>query len=333
MIQLSSIQSAQLTHTVEKYGNRVTAMAVVHSLIDNSEITQPRIKAFLHQRTRQWKYFDLSFIPTQCVELPDDYFSDVSKDTTSEDTKAPSWNEDLSEQGPLPEVTNIVSASEDRPTEVGLDTDDSSEWKCGSVPCPTFAGGKEPTGECIFTDASVQRAILSFFEEVAKDPKNYQNPAFTTFFDIPRPTVDEPFALSADTTMQSSNNTQTTSHMLTPEQLELEETRTKLADMRVALDGCPDDVDVLAKGRARLMAKITKQEAAIKDLQVRSLSTGSLGVGEADEERQEWSPKVDGPRVPFAGTMVDSELLKAAGLGETANEEVEKIEEEEKAFV
>ena len=30
--------------------------------------------------------------------------------------------------------------------------------------------------------------------------------------------------------------------------------------------------------------------------------------------------QVEGPKVPFAGTMVDSELLKAAGLVESAEE-------------
>lgn len=317
-------------------------MAVIHTLIDNSEITHPGVKTLLHQRTRQWKYSDLGSSPTQCTELPDDYCGDALKINALEDTKALRWNEELPEPGPLSKTTKtwhhlalsvIPSTNGDGPATVETDNGDSSEWKSGSVPCPTFAGGKEPTGECVFTDANVQRAILSFFEEVAQDPENYRNPAFTTFADIPHPTADAPFALSADTTMQASAEVHTASHMMTPEQLELEEARTKLADMRIALDGCPDYVDALSKGRAKLVEKITKQEAAIKDLQVKALGSGSLGVGEAEDVRQDWSPKIDGPKVPFAGTMADSDLLKAAGLGDTANEELEKLEEEDKAFI
>ncbi|KAF1934308.1 uncharacterized protein M421DRAFT_50396 [Didymella exigua CBS 183.55] len=326
----------------EKYGRRVTAMAVVHTMIDNSEITHPSIKAFLHQRTRQWKYSDLSLSPTQCIELPDDYAGDASRGNPQQGTKAVCWNENLAEPGPLSKLAetlhhltlNVVPST----NRIGSTTDDSasddsSEWKSGSVPCPTFAGGKEPTGECIFTETNVQRAILSFFEDVAQDPENYRNPPFTTFADVPHPTADVPFVLSADAIMQPSANIQTAYHMLTPEQQELEEARTKLADMRIALDGCPDNIDILAKGRVKLAEKITKQEAAIKDLQVKALSSGSLGVGEAEEERQDWSTEADGPKVPFAGIMVDSELLKAAGLSETAREELEKLREEDKAFI
>ena len=316
-------------------------MALVHSLVDNSEITRPSLKAFLHQRTRQWKYTDLSLNPTQCTELPDDYQCDTSKRTTSNDTKVIRWNEKLSQSGSLSEITktlyrlalNVVPSNGDKSAPTKSDTDASSEWMSGSVPCPTFAGGREPTGECVFTEPAVQRAILAFFEDVAQDPENYRNPKFTTFADIPRPTADTPFALSADTTMQESADIQTASHMMTPEQLELDEARTKLADMRSALGACPENVDALAKGCAKLIEKITKQEAAIEELQVKALSSGSLGTGEAEALRQDWSPKVDGPRVPFAGTMVDSELLKAAGLGETAGEELKNLDEEEKAFV
>ncbi|KAF3051657.1 hypothetical protein E8E11_010088 [Didymella keratinophila] len=326
----------------EKYGKRITAMAVVHAMMDNSEITHPSIKAFLHQRARQWKYSDLSSNATQCTELPDDYIGDTPARKSSQDNKPVRWNEYVAETGSLSKIAktlhnltlNVVhpTTSNDSAAE-SIVSDESSEWKTGSVPCATFAGGKEPTGECIFTDPPVQRAILDFFEEVAQDPENYHNPAFKTFADIPHPTADAPFALSTDTIMQETSEIQMAHHMLTPEQQELEEARSKLVDMRIALSGCPDDVDALAKGRAKLTEKITKQEAAIKDLEVKALSTGSLGAGEAEDERKDWKPKAEGAKVPFAGTMADSELLRAAGLIDTASEELEKLEDKEKAFI
>jgi hypothetical protein len=331
-----------LTSIVEKYGKRVTAMAVVHAMMDNSEVSHPSIKAFLHQRTRQWKYSDLSTSSRQCTELPDDYTCDTSARKAPQDPKPVRWNEKVAELGPLSKITktlhNLALSAVPSTTSSGsvtesIASDDSSEWKTGSVPCPTFAGGKESTGECVFTDSTVQRAILDFFEEVAQDPENYCNPAFTPFADIPRPTVDAPFALSADTTMQETSEIQTALHMLTPEQQELEEARSKLVDMRIALSGCPDHVDALAKGRAKLTEKVTKQEAAVKDLEIKALSTGSLGAGEAEDERKDWKPEVEGVKVPFAGTMADSELLRTAGLIGTASEELEKLEEEEKAFI
>lgn len=39
-------------------------------------------------------------------------------------------------------------------------------------------------------------------------------------------------------------------------------------------------------------------------------------IGEKLSEGHGWKPQVEGPQVAFAGTMVDSELLKAAGLME-----------------
>ncbi|KAF3040364.1 hypothetical protein E8E12_009494 [Didymella heteroderae] len=326
----------------EKYGRRVTAMAVVHAMLDNSEVTHPSIKAFLHQRTRQWKYSDLSSSPTQCTELPNDYAGESSTDNTPQGTNAVCWNENVPESGSLSTITKTLHnlamcvtppANSDGSTMDSSASDISSEWKMSSVPCPTFAGGKEPTGECIFTDSTVQRAVLSFFEDVARNPEGYRNPTFETLGNVPHPTADAPFALSADTTMEEPFEIQTAHHMLTPERQELEEARAKLADLRIALSGCPDDVETLAKGRAKLTGKITKQETAIKDLEVKAISTGSLGAGEAENERKNWSPKVEGPKVPFAGTMADSELLKAAGLVDTASEELEKLGDEEKAFI
>ncbi|KZM20506.1 hypothetical protein ST47_g8375 [Ascochyta rabiei] len=317
----------------DKYGSRVTAMAIVHSLVDNSEITHPSLKAFLHQRTRQWKYTDLSSDPGQCVDLPDDYSSDASSQTASKGAKSIHWNEEILRSGSLSEVTktmhrlalNIVSPTDDdnnktAPTEP--DTKASAEWTGGSVLCPTFAGADEPAGECIMTNPTVQHAILSFFDQVAHDPAHYRNPPFLTFTDPPRPTADAPFALSA---VPEASDMQSAIPLATPEQEALDEARTTLLDLRTALGASPADDKQLANGRERLARKIANQETAIEELEVAALSSGSLRPGEVEDLRRDWRPKIDGPRVPFAGTMVDSELLRAAGLGEMADREVEKL--------
>ena len=301
---------------------------MVYTLLDNSEITDPRLKAFMHGRTRQWKYSDLSCNPTLCTQLPDDYSSDSPGQAKLEVPKSIHWDDVLPEAGPLPGITKSISrltldasaTPSAKPVEAAADV----EWGSGDVPCPTFAGGKEPTGECVFTEPDVQRAILSFFEEVAQDLDNYRNPKFATAVNIPQPTADAPFALDANATMPGTADIQPTSPMMTPEQAELEEARAKLEDMRTALKACPDNEELLAKGRARLTGKIANQETLIKDLQAKALGSGSLGAGEAEGVRQEWTQDVNGTQVPFAGTMVDSELLKAAGLGETAREGLEK---------
>lgn len=316
-------------------------MAVIHSSVDNLEITNTSLKAFLHERTRQWKYTDLSSNPAQCTNLPDDYSCDTSDHDASKDIKVVRWNEELSRPGLLSGITTtlhhlalntVPSTIDDTLASTKSDTNTSSTWTSESVLCPTFAGGKETAGECVFTEPAIQNAVLSFFEEVAQQPETYRNPAFTTLADVPYPTADAPLFLSADPTVPESAGVQPTSHAVCPEQMELDEARANLADLRMALDACHEDVDILAKGRKRLAQKILNQETAIKGLQVKALGSGSLEASEAEGLRQEWSPKVDGPQVPFAGTMVDSELLKAAGLGDTASEELEK-DGEEKAFV
>ena len=305
-------------------------MAMVYTTLDNSEITDPRLKAFMHRRTRQWKYSDLSWSPTTCTQLPDDYPSDSPGQATPKVPQTIRWDDVLPEAGPLPEITKSMShltldtsgTTSAKPAGAAAGAD--AEWGSGEVPCPTFAGGKEPTGESVFTEPEVQRAILCFFEEVAQDPENYRNPKFKTAMNIPQPTADAPFALDANATMSPTDDIQPTSPMLTPEQAELEDARAKLEDMRSALKACPDEVEMLAKGRARLMGKIANQEALINDLTVKALGSGSLGAGAAEGVRQGWTSKANGSQVPFAGTMVDSELLKAAGLGETAREGLEK---------
>ena len=80
-------------------------MAMVYTTLDNSEITDPRLKAFMHRRTRQWKYSDLSWSPTTCTQLPDDYPSDSPGQATPKVPQTIRWDDVLPEAGPLPEIT------------------------------------------------------------------------------------------------------------------------------------------------------------------------------------------------------------------------------------
>jgi hypothetical protein len=41
---------------------------------------------------------------------------------------------------------------------------------------------------------------------------------------------------------------------------------------------------------------------------------------ETEEKQEHWQPQIEGPAVSVAGHMIDSELVKAAGLGESVGE-------------
>ncbi|KAI8937476.1 hypothetical protein NX059_005194 [Plenodomus lindquistii] len=334
-----------LGENFDKYGCRITAMALVSSTVDESQIQHPSLRAFLHQRTRHWRYSDLTPDPFQCVGLPNDYNKDLDS------TPSPSgpgvmksaqhirWNEDLPASGPLSGITNALhrlvvgATSQSKETASTTAADPYTEWSTNQVVlAPTFAGGVESTPECIFTDRKVQHAILSFFEEVAQDPENYRNPNMKLFTEAPQPTPENPLVLSADDTTFTS---QPLSAEMTPEHLELEEARQNLFEMCIAFDACPDHKPELANGREKLAKKIHEKRAQIEDLEKKALAKGGLRAGEATEKRENWKPQAEGPKVPFAGSMVDSELLKAAGLFETAQAELNKLsaDGEEKAFI
>ncbi|KAF1947155.1 hypothetical protein EJ02DRAFT_136032 [Clathrospora elynae] len=337
-----------LTEDFEEYGSRITAMALVHSLIDDSQIKVPKIRAFLHQRVRQWKYTDLTSNPLHCTDLPEDYEEHLKSHplpntpSVMKSAEHISWYDDLPKPEPLSVIAKALhrlaftaSALKEDPAPTVPDTSDV--WASGqTVICPTFAGGEISEGECVFTDPSVQNAILTFFEEVAQDPENYRNPAHKIYTEAPRPTPDSPLAFSTD---ETDVNFPTVAPEMTPEQAELDVARDMLAEMRVALSACPTNVPELEKGRERLVKKIQNMEVAIGDLEKAALGHGGLRAGEAQDKRENWKPQTEGPKVPFAGTMVDSELLKAAGLVETAKKKLKELgggggeADEEKAFI
>ena len=326
-------------------------MALVDSLVADSETKNPQVRAFLRQRSRQWKFSELTSNPLHCISLPDDYNQDQNcppSDTISlmHSTKHISWHKDIP-KGPVPTITNAlhniaitVTAANTPDPGPSTEHDSPADWASGlAVPCPTFAGGDNPVGECIFTNSTVQNAILSFFEEVAQDPANYCNPpSLKPFREAPQPTPDNPLALDP---FDDGFNFTSTSSLMNPEQSELNDAREMLTELRTELAACPTDVPELEKGRHKLETKVSNMELHVENLEKKALSHGGLAAGEAEKKRENWKPKVEGPKVPFAGTMVDSELLRVTGLmpsaaetkAETKVEDDGKSGDDEKAFL
>jgi hypothetical protein len=259
-----------------------------------------------------------------------------------------SWHESIS-TGAVPTLTKAlhhlavsIIPSAHSTTRKEENEEKIAEWSSGqAVICPTFAGGNNSVGECIFTYPPVQHAILSFFQDVAQDPLHYRNPpGLKTYIAAPQPSPDHPLALSpinnnGDDDDEIGINFGALTLQMTPEQAELEEARERLAELRVAFTACPDGISELVQGRAKLGKKIKVMETRVEDLENKTNKALLLGGGGdhgglivPGEEREEkdkkkggnWKMQVEGPKVPFAGTMVDSELLKAAGLVESAEE-------------
>jgi len=330
-------------------------MALIHSLVDDSQVKDRRVRAFLHQRARQWKFSDLTSDPQHCTDLPNSYDQQADqyaspKDTPSimQSTKHISWHESIS-TGAVPTLIKAlhhlavsIIPSAHSTTRKEENEEKIAEWSSGqAVICPTFAGGNNSVGECIFTYPPVQHAILSFFQDVAQDPLHYRNPpGLKTYIAAPQPSPDHPLALSpinnnGDDDDEIGINFGAPTLQMTPEQAELEEARERLAELRVAFTACPDGISELVQGRAKLGKKIKVMETRVDDLENKTNKALLLGGGGdhgglivPGEEREEkdkkkggnWKMQVEGPKVPFAGTMVDSELLKAAGLVESAEE-------------
>ncbi|KAF1995796.1 hypothetical protein P154DRAFT_538505 [Amniculicola lignicola CBS 123094] len=291
---------ALLDKDLETYRSRITAMALIEPLTAPSYITNPDLKTFLHQRARQWKISSLSKDPFECVQMP---------------------------QPPKEAAVNTV------------DTDDTLSILSleDEVVCPAFGGGdSEPYGECVFTSSAVQHAVLDFFDEVSLDAPNYRNP--DAFLGSPEAQTATP---STDPQAPDSDNDEDTDDPgpfsalppldLSPDQAHLETLKQSLAVMTLSLantSATHPNPDVLA-GLAGLRTRITKTRAAIDALTKKMLATGGLRSGEEDElrrQREHWSPKGLGPKIPFAGVMVDEELVRGAGLLDIAGEEVGDLE-------
>jgi hypothetical protein len=307
-------------------------MALIHSLTDDSQIKDSSVRAFLHQRAREWRYSDLTADPQHCTELPEGYmYSPEGSSSDTNPTKHVVWNEDVPSTSLLSGVTSalhrlavsVTPSKKEDPTPAAT-SEAYADWSSGHTAiCPTFASGRETTGECIFTDPGVQMAILSFFEEAAHDPENFSNPELKLYTDAPLPTPENPLSLDPDNPNVALFSTLPPE--MTPEQADLDLAKEKLEQMQLALIACPENVSELEQGRKKLVERIVNQEDKIEKLEKKTLATGGLTADKAPEKRENWKPQKQGPKVNFAGTEVDSELLKAAGLLDTADEELEKL--------
>jgi hypothetical protein len=309
-------------------------MALIESLKADSQIKNSKVRAFLYQRTREWRYSSLSDNPEHCTKLPADYLSHTQL-AVSKATKHIAWNEDVPKAGALSGITSalhrlavsVTPSKKDKDEPTTATSDEDADWSSGQAPiCPTFAGGRESTGECILTNPAVQHAVLAFFEDVAQDPENYRNPNFKVYVNAPHPTPENPLELNPDDLNVAGFSP--LSPEMTPEQTVVVVAKEMLDQMELALRACPVDVPELRSGRNSLLQRICNQQVKIEKLEKKKLATGGLPAGAALEQRENWKPQKEGKKVEFAGTKVDSELLKAAGLLDTADEELEKLGED-----
>ena len=327
------ISTILICTTADKYTARITAMAIVDTMIDATSIHNLSLKAFLHQRVRQWKITD-NTDPRKCSELPSDYASqdgesDYEKSKGQEDSHTKiSWLDTVTPSGRTHTFASLAKrmgmATKLHKSTEETETESTDFYNYGHDPiCPTFGGGDGSVGECIFTTPAVQQAILEFFEQVAQNPSEYRNPAFTTS-NSPQPTPDDPLELDPEDS--GITTFQPLPAEMSPEQQEVDSIKQRLANMKACLAATPTDNPELEEGRAGLEKRIVTVAEELEEAQKKALASGGLKAGEAEEIRENWEPQYDGPKVPFAGTMVDSELLKGAGLFETAEKALQEMD-------
>lgn len=323
-------------------------MALVESLVDDSQITNPRLSTFLRTRTRHWKYSDITNSPLDCIQLPDRYDQSIGQNesesglTFMKSTNHICWYDNVSGTDVESETTGRfqdLKADANPPLVQGGSPPgvDPLHWSSGQAAlCPTFAGGDVAVAECTFTDPLVQKAVISFFEEVSQDPRHYCNPPLALYTAAPKPTAENPFTLSTDDCLSAP----ALDNQIMPEQLALKDARLELSQLRNALAASMPDMPALKPGRKRLLQKIHAQERLVKELETKAREAKTFSDDEMPRHCENWRPQAQGSMVQVAGTMVDSELLKAAGLmegseGETGRDghEDEEDEEEEKAFL
>lgn len=318
------------------YGSRITAMAIVDSHLDGTRISNPSLKRFLHQRAREWVHDPCTDDPRGCVALPYRYNTGVDalelakpkvKAQGSDGAFAPVQNDQSMhtshwlENNPVRPSASVSRFFSDLTTgvkKIAINSDESrvpNPTGPAEEPdplndytpiCPVFADAENPTGagECIFTARAVQQIILDFFEEVARNPDIYHNPKLTI---RTKPTTDPAFDKSS------------------PESYEIDEMTAKLDCMRAALRDTPAKEELKA-GREKLEQRIVAFEQEIQEFTKKALAVGSLGAGEGLEVREIMEPtQGGGPKIPFAGSMVDAERVRAAGLNDYVDEELEKL--------
>lgn len=262
-------------------------MAFINPFVNSSQITNTQLKPFLHRRARQWNVFSGSNNPRECIQAPLKYSTDVE----------------------------VIDSSSN---------DDTDNYPI----CPTFANGDNPmgAGECVFTDPKVQHCILDFFDDVAKNPTGYQNPVFKTPIAVSEMATDwDNEGIKEGQELQDAAYQPLQPLEMSPEQAELQAKKTELKGMKAALLHIPKNSPELQAGKEGLEKRIVQAEKEVEELMKTTLAAGGLKAGEAQDLRSNWTHVGEGPKIPFAGVMVDSEMVKGAGLQEIADEELEKL--------
>ncbi|KAH7109072.1 Arb2 domain-containing protein [Dendryphion nanum] len=310
-----------------KYAGRITAMAVVNSLLAASQLPNPKLRAFLRQRTRQWRVATGSNDPKDCIEVPtagpDVEIHDSSTPSKSFSSKTKNipehinWLENNSQAGTVSTLVDCLKnfdLNPKNPMESAEEVDDTTDQTL----CPTFADDDNPTGagECIFTSPLVRRCILEFFEEVVRDPVGFRNPKFQI-------TAHEP---KYGNQFDESGYQPLLPPEMSPEHMELHLKQEELATMKSSFAATPTDRPELQAGRQGLEKRIAKTESDIEVLEKKTLANGGMKAGEAPELRDNWKTVGGGPKIPFAGTMVDAELVRDAGLLDTVEEALEELD-------
>ncbi|KAF2275089.1 uncharacterized protein EI97DRAFT_87539 [Westerdykella ornata] len=313
-----------LDEHLERYGLWLTAMALIEPRMHSSHIHNPHLRAFLRRRARQWRV-ESSNNPAECVAVPSHYAEEVAAlegstgekvDVTPAEKDHLNWLDTVQASGT---VSNILSAI---PTQlanlkISLGPDHGTKAADDTRPledsiCPTFCDDENPhgAGECIFIARSVQRCVLQFFEEVAKDPAKYHNPVFE---------VNAPDALEDN----GWGEEETPADASTKAELKIR--KEELERMKTALRNTPETAE-FREGKVALEKRIQRLEKEYQELSEKKSTEENTGTTAAQEKKEVWEPVGRGPKVPFAGDMVDSELVKASGLDDSAEDDEDVAE-------
>lgn len=262
-----------------------------------------RLKEFLRQRAREWKV-DSMDEPNICIEDPLVNTERTKEDAPSIPPDVPSGLErKLHWLGRVFESSRIGYVSALKP-EPPKETIIRKSGDTGPL-CPAFSGGPTGTGECIFTNPAVYKSILDFFQEVYEHdyyPVRYANPKF----DVHVPLSEEEFERK---------------EMLPPdmavEQQMIEEKKAEIEHMKQSLEMTPK-TDMFEQGRANLERRIQRFETELDNMIKAEDAANDLSGRQIEGPKSDWEPVGQGPRTRIAGTMVEVDLLKGAGLLEVA---------------
>ncbi|KAF2021590.1 hypothetical protein BU24DRAFT_23349 [Aaosphaeria arxii CBS 175.79] len=329
-----------LNDSFEEYAPRLTALTLINSYVSDTQINNVALKRYLRDRTRQWKVTSSSNNPEDCIEIPNDDadppISNVSSKSGADSPVAGyhtnthiSWLEALG--SPTSSTSTKVrydpripanDAAHGQP--IGSNDSDYDDDLSQAALCPTFADDDNVAGagECVFTSLKVQNCILSFFESVAQSPVDYRNPRFK--ITAREPEYGDKAANEMDLETDTGYEPLVPLELSSPEYLQTRDAKEELIRMTAALHNMPPDNEDLEEGRISLEKRIAVAKVELERATQKALAAGALPKGEAQEARSEWKFVGGGPKMDFAGTQVDVELVRAAGLYDTAETKSEE---------